>query len=45
MGEKINDMLQFVTNQDNIWELIGNEENFKDGRPINMEQVQDLEKK
>ena len=31
LGEKINDMMSFVNNKDNIWDLIGNEESFKDG--------------
>ena len=31
LGEKINDMMSFVNDKDNIWDLIGNEESFKDG--------------
>ena len=31
LGEKINDVMSFVNDQDNIWDLIGNEQSFKDG--------------
>jgi hypothetical protein len=31
LGEKINDMMSFVNDKDSIWDLIGNEESFKDG--------------
>jgi hypothetical protein len=28
MGEKVNDVIKFVGDQENIWELIGIEESF-----------------
>lgn len=30
LGEKMSDVLSFVNDQDNVWDLIGNEESFKD---------------
>lgn len=30
IGEKMNDMMSLVSDKDNIWDLIGNEESFKD---------------
>lgn len=30
MVEKANDVINFVNDQDNVWDLIGNEESFKD---------------